>query len=403
MVAIRLGDATIGRLEPEKVAVVKAEGTAIARGRFSIASWHLSKDIVETWADFHLRTAGHFLDTVSPGTAGDPDAAANIVALRRLSHERLKDWDKQSDDWQVLLARASRHATPKFVAKLLGLVDPASKTSATTPALLVLGTLTKNLRHGIEAMGPSIPILEALKKNPAWAQDRGLADHRLLRALGLPSSRSEAVAGTPSLTRLEKALAQGSHAAAVTEAIGFAGTETIVHEAVTKIIRLSCATLDTAAAKSRRLSQWLATEAYLGLAIRICGDKATLRDRISHFYRARAEEATARLNLTAAVHWLTAAYWIGQDRRDKAFLADTLAELAIIRFRADDPYRGRLYLNKAQDLDPHRPRVLTASEFNPQTDPRARVAVTIIIFFLAIFAWRRLKRALFGDLGRRRR
>jgi len=402
MVAIRLGETTIARLEPGAETSVNTKERLPARGRFSVASWHRSKGLVEPWLDFHMRTAGHFLDAVSPGSEGDPDSAANLRALRELSVLELKDWSKQPVNWQVLLTRASRHTTPEFVAQLMISVPPDSQFEAPTPSLLPLGTPVVNIRRAIEDMGPAEPILQALKTQPKWAEDRGLSDERLLIALGLNAPTVLKPAGQePTLTALKAALSQGAQDRALAEAIGFANMQSIDPVSGLEVLRLGCVILDTAAAESRRRARWLATEAYLRLAIRLCGDKSTLRDRIGHYYRARAEEAQARLNLTAAADWLTAAYWIGQDRRDKAFLADTLAELAIIQFRVEDPYRGRLYLKRAQDLDPHRPRVLKAAEYNPQTDPRARVAVSIIIFFLAIFAWRRVKRAMFGDLGRR--
>ncbi|MBV70417.1 MAG: hypothetical protein CMH52_03625 [Myxococcales bacterium] len=399
LVALRAGKQTIAILPPgETIPVV--DGGASVDGRFKVDEWLNAGLKSDRWLPFHLRTAGHFLDAIDPGKPGDPLGSANLMALKKLPVSYLDEWNSLPSDWKCLLARASRHASEAFIAKLVSLVDPRADDANQCQLASQVGGVVSNVEAAIESNRPSVTLLNALQQNPTWLDNRGLANQFLLAALGLkkpiPATHSNPKTW---LKDLSQALNLGQEQQARAIAVQFA-SQPNNGPGRDILRRMSCSVLDSAAASTRRKNQWLATDAYLRLAIKVCGDKSTIRDRIAQYYRARAEKKTAALDLMSAADWLTAAFWIARDPNDKAFLADTWAELAILRFRTEDNFSGRLFLNYAQDLDPLRSRVLAAAEFNPETDPRARVGVAIVIFFLAVFSWRRLKRVLFGDLSR---
>jgi len=404
MVNLRVGKTTLPELGAGESAPVNAALDAEVHGRFSMETWHLANTFTPEAAAFHLRTAGHYLDAIVPGPQGDPAKAENLLALSRLEPDALQAWQQQPLLRRILITRAARHGTPEFTARLMGLTTPHQNKRTQVKGYEVLESIAENTRQAIEAHGPVSPIIAALRTHRQWAVDRGFSDPRLLAAF--VSTGTDGVSpgdAPPSIGTLISAIERHDYSAAATEAVGFAVQDKSVKiPGRKKAHRMACATLDTAAAQSRRKQLWLATEAYLRLALRLCGDKRTLRDRISSYYRARGNVSMERLDLLGAAHWLKAAYWIGRDTRDKAFLSDTLAELAIIRFRTGDHAQGRIFLADARDLGPLRPRVVKAGEFEPQTDPRARVALAVIIILMAFFAYRRLRRVLFGNLGRGR-
>ncbi|MEE2755070.1 MAG: hypothetical protein VYA30_00360 [Myxococcota bacterium] len=399
LVALRADEKTYSILAPGQGLEGVGADVSVA-GRFKIDEWLNAELKTNQWLPFHLRTAGHFLDAVDPGKPGDPSGSANLLALRELPVSYLTHWTSLSANWKCMLARASRHASDAFIAKMVSLVNPRTDDRTQCQLRSQIGGLVDNVEAAIESNGTSINVLRALSQRPDWLENRGLSNRLLLRALGLNEIAPPKIQETKTwLKEMSQALDLGRENQARAVAVHFASQPS--HARGSQILRrMSCSVLDSAAASTRRQNLWLATEAYLRLAIKICGDKSTIRERIAQYYRARAENRTAALDLMSAADWLTAAFWIARDPNDKAFLADTWAELAILRFRAEDNFSGRLFLNYARDLEPLRPRVLTAAEFNPETDPRARVGVAIVIFFLAVFSWRRLKRVLFGDLSR---
>ena len=400
MVNLRIGNVTLARVKPNTSITVNAQVDETPHGRFSTSSWPATTQFTHQVASFHLRTAGYFLDAISPGRPGHPSEATNLVALQRLDDRALDGWRDRPLEWRLLVTHGARYAQPAFVARLLTLTQPTEDDTSRVKGYEMLPSVADSVRLAIEAHGPTTPILKALKTHPQWRQDRGLSDLRVIDSLlGRPTQLGKDTqsglveARTHLKSAIESANMSKAAAAAVTLALSKQVTKS--HESRASA-RMGCATLDTVATQHRRAKRWLATEGYLRLAIVLCGDKRTLRDRIAGYYRARAESHPQALDLAMAADWLRAAYWIGDDARDKAFLADTNAELAIILFRTGDHAGGRDYLRKARAFGAFRPRVLTAGEFEPETDPRARVAVAVVIIFLTVFAYRRLRRVLFG-------
>ncbi len=100
------------------------------------------------------------------------------------------------------------------------------------------------------------------------------------------------------------------------------------------------------------------------------------------------------------VQWFRAENYFAKRAIDKARLADTLAEISLLRFKEGDLFAGSSYLQEAQDVDPMRPRVVEALGARPQADPRAKLGIFIIIVFLGLFAVRRLRRVWTTGEGR---
>ncbi|MGC6418680.1 MAG: hypothetical protein ACON3Z_16265 [Bradymonadia bacterium] len=395
---VRVGDMTLATMAPGAVVELDNADTPII-GRFALSRWADASES-EEWVTFHLRTAGFYLDGANPGLPGDPTSSANLIALRELKATTLDSWSTMTQFRRALLTYAARHTNPGFVASLLKKIGPDTSASGSKLLPKEFGSVPDNLRIAVETQGAEDVILSALIQAPRWARDRGLIDQAQFAALGVDTINLDSLPSTDkAVVELTEAIRLGDEERAQSLAARYAVSAGSQSRS-SVLTRMSCSVLDSAAADARRRAQWIATEAYLMAALRLCGDLDTLRERISQYYRARAEAAVGRLDLTTATDWLTGAYQTSRKPIDRAFLADTLAELALLRFRTEDAYRGKTYLARARALDPFRERVIAAGEHDPETDPRARVGVAIVIFFLAIFAWRRLRRALFGDIRR---
>ena len=395
---LRVGDITIATLAPGE-SIELDQDTPSVTGRFGLTHWADASES-EEWVPFHLRAAGFYLDATNPGFAGDPTSSTNLSALRELKVVTLDEWSTMTPFRKALFIYAARYTNPDFVALLVQKVDPNASISVSKKLPPGFGSAADNLRIAIESIGAENAVLEALMQQPRWARDRGLIHKAQFAALGINSVSLEPIQSTDkAVAELTEATQLGDDERARSIAARYA-LLTGPESRSSVLTRMSCSVLDSAAADTRRKSQWIATEAYLMAALRLCGDPDTLRERVSQYYRARAEAAIGILDLTTATDWLTGAYQTSRKPIDRAFLADTLAELALLRFRTEDAYLGKVYLARARALDPFRERVIAAGEHDPETDPRARVGVAIVIFFLAIFAWRRLRRALFGDIRR---
>ena len=164
--------------------------------------------------------------------------------------------------------------------------------------------------------------------------------------------------------------------------------------------RLICAALDRGAQTAMKHHRWLAAYAFASLAVGPCGESPAIRSRIAELFRHRGDEAFERLRLTDALAWFEGGFWFAGEAADRVRLADTNAELAILRFREDKIPQANTFLESARVFDPLRPRVIEAGRFKPTSSPRARFGVLVIILFLGFYAIRRLKRALVGDLNR---
>ncbi len=401
LVGLKVGQGEVLILKPKARAQVTSGGEPSVHGRIELAEWHLAlDDLSAVWAPFHLRTSGFLLDALDSGPLGDPAQAANLKALRRGAPDTMKNWVAGPDLRLALVARAARHAPPALLARLMSArrPDDGAALSEWPPAYAGLESITDSIRAAIEQHGAHPDVLRALAKHPDWAADRGLGHRGLLSSLASGHSAVKTVGVIPpkdsQVSALVQALDQGREA----EASRLAVDSALVNGPSTGALleRLTCAGLDSGARAAIKVERWLAAEAYLRLAGEICGDRISHRGRVAEFFRRRGDVMVQALDLAAALDWFRAALWFGGDRQDRARLADTHAELAILGFRSMNPVSAQEHLDQANHYGPYRPRVVTASELKPRADPRARFGLIIIIIFVAFFALRRLAR-LFAD------
>ncbi len=392
LVNLQIGSTEVARLNMGEDVWVNEDADAQVQGRFSSDTWpDALQDVSDHWAEFHLRTAGFYLDVLHPGPEGDPREAANVAELLHLDVEILADWDKRTPIAQRLLARAGRHASPAYVLRLMASARPMNDTAVTQGPYQGLDSVSASIRSALEAHGRSSLILNGLRSHPAWAADRGLVDERLLDILegNTPEPTQPNSVGVDDIqAAMDLPDRNVLHRLLISVALLNRGE----NEGYQALEGMACVELDRLSGRMSQSGRWMATEAYLRLVVKTCGDTPAVRDRMGEYYRRRAEECTQVQDLVGAVDWMSAAYWISQNRTEKQFLAESLAELSILRFRAKDVEAGRKYLDRARDLDPLNERVLEASEYEPEVDPRARIGVGIIIILLAFFAFRRLRK-----------
>ena len=89
--------------------------------------------------------------------------------------------------------------------------------------------------------------------------------------------------------------------------------------------------------------------------------------------------------------------------KTEAELADTLAELSILRFREGEVDMARDYLEKAARIAAFRPKVMAARDADPGGNKKAKVGLIILICLIGFFVVRKLRRVWFGDLTVTRR
>ena len=173
VMGVRIGDVSVGDLSAnEKRSLEGVDAKMPIHGRFALDSWGTAlQNIDPSWAPYHLRTAGHLLDAVSPGPAGQPDEAANIQALFSVDARTIEAWPMTSPIQIALLARATEFAPVALLGRLLTSVAPDAAPSSLPSAYAVLPTATDALRRAIERHGvEALPIVLGHKK---WSQDRG--------------------------------------------------------------------------------------------------------------------------------------------------------------------------------------------------------------------------------------
>lgn len=375
VVALRVGEARLNRLGPGESATVRAAADAVVAGRFDPADWARAlDDLSPGWADTHLRTAGHFLDTIDAGPAGAPDEALNLRLLAAIDPEAMAAWATGPPLRRVLAARAARHAPAAALGPLLAAVDPA-ETHPPWPATYAgLPPLVEGVRRAIEAHGTA--ALPALRAQPGWALDRGV---------GPQLDPSQAPPDAP--LRLASALEAGDFEAAAALAAGLAGGPLDP-----EVARMACGALDTAAQQALGRDRLLAAEGWLRLAGPVCGPD--LARRAAALFRARGDTRRAGGDLAGAAGWYRAGFWLAQAPPDRARLADTHAELALLRYGEGAFEAGEAHLEAARALDSLRPRVQAAIEARPTVDLRARVGIALIILVMGVFVLRRLGRVL---------
>jgi hypothetical protein len=404
LVSLKLGQAEVARLGPSGTVTLSLPDDVSAHGRFALEEWHLAlKDLSPAWAPYHLRTSGFLLDALSPGSLGDPAKAANLMALANCTDDLSSQWLEKPALRLALVARAARHVPPHLTRRLMTIQPPTPHGGAPPqwPAGYIgLESASDSIRTAIEVHGASPDIIQGLALSAAWAADRGFSHRPLLDSLQKSVKMLSRPPDSPSIDRwvegLTQALEQGREIDAGNLAVDVAMslTPSVGQSAV--LIRLACAGLDSGARRAIKTERWLAGQAYLRLAGEVCGDRIGHRARVAELFRRRGDTLVQGLNLVGALDWFRAALWFGADRQDRARLADTHAELAILGFRSANPIGAQEHLDKSTHYGPYRPRVIAASELKPRADPRARFGLIIIIIFVAFFAFRRLAR-LFSD------
>lgn len=385
VVALRIGEARLARLGPGESAVVTAEAPAPAvAARFDPADWARAlDDLAPGWAETHLRTAGHFLDTVDAGPAGDPDHAINLRLLAAVEPATAADWTRGPPLRLALVARALRHAPPEALPPLLAAVDPAVEHPPWPAAYAALPPLADAVRLAIEAHGAA--ALPALRAAPRWRADRGLDAGQLDPDPPPPAADAPA--------RLAAALGAGDFDAAAAIAARLVRGP-LDPDADPETARRACGALDTAAQRALRAGRLLAAEGWLRRAAPVCGDDPATRDRAAALFRARGDLRRGRGDLVGAVGWYRPAFWLAEAPVDRARLADTHAELALLRYGEGAFAEGDRHLEAARALDSLRPRVQAAIDARPTADPRARVGIAFIALLMALFVARRLRRVL---------
>lgn len=386
VVALRVGERTFARLDPGET--VEAPAGLVA-GRFDPADWAAALDDLDPrWADLHLRTAGHFLDVISPGAPGVPRESANLRLLAGADPAVAASWAAGSPLRLTLAARAARHVPPgPLLDALLAAASPDGAPAALPAAYAALMSLPDELRRAVEAHGAAaVPVLLA---HPAWAADRGFADRALAAAFGIEAP------ATADPAALVQALERGEHDAAAREAVraAVAWRSETPHPLPVEA-RLVCGGLDLGAQADLAAGRFTAAEARLRLAGAWCGDAAPYRQRIAALLRARGDVAHRGADLHTAAAWFRAAWAFAREPADRARLADTLADLATLQFADGDTERGRGFLDEARTIDDARPKVMEAMQARPEVDSRARAGILLIIVFLGLFIVRRLRRVL---------
>ena len=420
IIAVKVGDRGLLSLFPGETLIVDAAPDAMVSGRFQLADWRAAlDDLSAPWAEYHLRTAGFYLDALAPGPDGTPTQAQNLVALAAVSSETVSGWVRGPPLRLALVARAAQHAPASLLASLLSATSPTATPPPWPEAYAALEPLPLLVREAIERQGAG--ALPALLAAPLWAADRGFSDPTL--AWAFPSMRDavgdaltsrgdamakraltvlDAAAAEPSADRLAVALEGDQTEEAIALAVR-AATSWSVHQtqpASAETARLACAILDVGVSNALRRARFLAAEAHLRLAGGACGDRRIYRERAADVFGALGEQAVGRGDLATAAQWFRAARFFGNRAIDKARLADTLAEISLLHFRDGELLVGNEYLDEARDVGPLRPRVMEALGARPKADPRAKLAIFVIIVFIGLFAVRRLRRVWVGDGAR---
>ena len=168
-------------------------------------------------------------------------------------------------------------------------------------------------------------------------------------------------------------------------------------------LRFVCSGFDAGAALSMSRDLQVAALGYLLLISKHCPDTPGQRERFASWFSQQGVSAFAALRLEDARVLFERAHFFEPNPKTRAQWADTLAELAILRFREGLHSEGRAYLEQAKTLAAFRPKVLAANDADPGINQRAKLGIVIIICVLGFFAVRRLRQVWFGELTRVRR
>lgn len=406
LIGIKVGDRVIPQLNATQSLRIDGAETEPQGGRFSLSQWSDALD--QTGSDFavhHLITAGVIPDAVEPGLAGDPEGSANVRALRAY-HGPVFRCGTQSDVCTALLAYASRYLAGSHLEHLLASVEPSATVRVDLPNYQGLPAAVESLRYTFENIGHQ--TLSSINLPKPWLLDRGLNHELLLSALGMSTSQVSGLS-----TRIAKDFdgALGAIGSAYSGGYEQAAAQWALEawrlkpkrELTVSEVRFVCSGFDAGAALSMSRDWYVAALGYLLLISKHCPDTPGQRERFASWFSQQGVSAFAQLRLEDARVLFERAHFFEKSPKTRAQWADTLAELAILRFREGLHGEGRTYLDEAKTLAAFRPKVLAAQDADPGVNQRAKLGIMIIICVLGFFAVRRLRRVWFGELTRVRR
>ncbi len=377
----------------------------LAGGRFSISEWaNALKHVKEHPSRLHLMTAGIYPDVISPGLAGDPLSSLNIKKLVQYDGPLISCPTDAPSVCYGLLAHASLFLPIHHLEHLLNVVTPDSDSSAYSGDYRDLPPTADSIRDSFERWGPT-NVAEIRVPN-VWLYDRGLTSPVLLSALNVTPPAGFLAARVArdfsgAHLAISSAYQNGNDEAAAAwslEAWRLHDPKNITQSER----RLICSGFDAGAAFHQRNRRFVAAFGFLVLISAHCDDTPGQRERLADWFSIQGRAAFADLRLEAARVLFERAHFFDSSPKTEAELADTLAELAILRFREGEVDIARNYLEKAVRIAAFRPKVLAAQDADPGGNKQAKIGIIIIICFIAFFAARKLRRVWFGDLSGRR-
>ena len=403
---VRYGNQQFEVLQPKtSIRFPKSAGTLVG-GRFRLSQWgEALRDPDKRLARFHMMTAAIYPDGLEPGLAGDPLSSTNVQHLRNYKGPPISCGAKPTGLCLGLLASASKYLPLEHLEYLLEVTAPSMKWPAHVGVYADLPAVGTSIRAAFELWGPaevaqmSIPAI--------WLYDRGLSSSVLLHTLGIPEPdgfRTERIARdfNGAYEAIRSAYQSGNELAAAHWSLEAWRLHDSQNFSLSQR-RVVCSGFDAGAAHHQSRDQYVAAFAYLMLLGTHCDDTPGQRERFADWFSMQGRQAFAELRLEAARVLFERAYFFESTPKTKAELADTLAELAILRFREGEIQTARKYVEKAVRIGAFRPKVLAAQDADPGGNKRAKIGILIIICFITFFVVRRLRRVWFGDLTPRRR
>ena len=397
VVALRVGPRAVGYVGPREDREIRTpqrrlDGGAqalVVSGRFRVRDWSGALDVLDPddagWAPYHLRTAGHLLDALAPGPSGEPGLSAGwreLATLTSTEHEALAASVRPPALRMALLARAARHVPPgPLLAALFDSVAPEVEPETWSAPYAGLAPLPTLIRLAFEAHGAAaVPLLAS---RPAWARDRGFAPEAVSVGDGGPRWIAHPI-GAANLSEL---IDSGQFEMAAMRAAATVSTSTVADD-----LRAACRALDFGIWSMSHAGRHTSATALLNHAFVHCPAEGRLISRWSEVERSRGDAAFARGDLGAAVIHFGRAWDRTADAFSRVRYADTLAELAILRFADGELEQGRAYLRRAAAVDDARPRIYDARALLPRVDDRVRMGLIIILCGLLFYVARRVRR-----------
>lgn len=405
--AVKVGEHAIRNIGAKGTVLLEGPKLAPRGGRFPLSQWSSALRMPsEALSPHHLITAGVEPDALEPGLAGDPESSVNIQKLRAHRGTLFECADGYGGVCGGLIAYATRYLETEQLSILLNAVPPTHSHLPYPSGYEVLPTAVVSIRHAFERHGHE--ALGTIRIPTVWLKDRGIDHPELLKSLALAPPKGEmgpyriAKDFNGALSAVETAYRNGYEHAAAQWSLE-AWRLKPARELTPAELRFVCSGFDAGAALAMKAAQYLAGFGYLRLLSTFCPDTPGQRERFADWFAQQATEAFGDLRLEDARVMFERAHFFDRSPKTRAQWADTLAELAILRFREGHYHIGRTYLSQASELAAYRPKVLAAQDADPGGNKRAKIGIMIVICFLGFFSIRRLRRVWFGDLTRVRR